>query len=746
MSRCFNADTEYRRSCQKYLGDLIARRDFPAACRYFDSIQDVYDGVSDLESGIILRLGARAFGSSDNLPRALKLIRNAINIISDIGTETDELAECFIVLGNILRDIGKFGEAEKAYRDAESIFRRNDNLSKAGVALNRLSAVYFRRGQLDSSLKCLIEAVEYAKKEGDNRKLAYLFGNIGRVYTLLGKLKSAEENIKLNIELSDQLRDRTELGRACLSLGYVYVQLGDLSRAEEALSRAFTEIQRNNMEKEEIIYLTYLGELRYRQGRFSEADRLLNEAADRGKKIAPESLLAARPLRQLAESLVRQKNFRKAMRIVNKAGILMKNLNDLVEIGALHRLKAICLYKLGRENDSRKAFLDSIAVLEDCRAKVELADTLAEAGKSTILGSRQKTMYLCRAEEIYSCCGISPRVVEIQKTIGNLDVDSEHLDDSDSEVRRESSDFPTRNAKMRQIISSLRLLKDSDIPILITGETGSGKDHLARYFHSISRPQGPYVAVNCAAVPDTLMESELFGYRKGAFTGAETDRHGLFLAGNNGVLLLDEVGDLPWALQVKLLNVIETKKLRPLGTSREIELDLIILAATNRDLYQMVEEGDFRRDLYYRLAGITLELPPLRERKEDIPYLLGYFMRKYDLLKGNGTLDGELVRQFVSYDWPGNIRQLENKVKQLSVMAAMAKDGSVAELAQSFFQDRRDESGQSLFEQVEQFEKRLLTEALISAGGNKSEASRILSIHESTFRAKMKRYGLEAVV
>lgn len=426
--------------------------------------------------------------------------------------------------------------------------------------------------------------------------------------------------------------------------------------------------------------------------------------------------------------------------------VLMKKLEDPVEIGALHRIQAVCFYKLGRTRKAKEAFCNGISILDESKARFELADILAEAGESTIFGPNQQTMYLCRAEELYNICGITSRATEIQRIIGTVKLDSPRQAAGVNLPETENFDFTTRNAKMNEIIAHLRILKNSDIPILLTGETGTGKDFLARYFHSFARPDRPFIAVNCAAVPDTLIESELFGYHKGAFTGAESNRRGLFLAANGGVLLLDEIGELPLMLQAKLLSVLETKKLRPLGTAEEYPLDIIAVAASNRNLSEMVESGNFRQDLYYRLAGITFELPPLRERKEDIPYLLGFFMHKFGLLNGNEQPESELIRLFVSYDWPGNIRQMENKVKQLSVMASMAKGGSIVELSRSFFEHNKDETTNSLTERVERFEKRLLIEALISAGGNKSEAARLLSIHESTFRAKMKRYDLTAVV
>ena len=744
MSQHASAELEYRRSCLKYLEGMTARRDFQAACRYFDSIRDIWENKSDLESGIILRLGAHAFGSSGNLPKALTLIRTAITIFSREIGETAEAAECYLILGDTLREMGKFREAEKAFRDAESMFRRNDNLTKAGIALNRLAAIHFRKGEFNSSLKCLLEAIEYAKIENDNQKLAYLFGNIGRVYTLMGKLNQAAENIRFNIELSRELGDEVELGRAYLSLGYVKIQQTRFEEAEEALELGRQYIEKNNMPKEKIIYLTYTGELMHKTGRLAESETILSKAAASASKTAPDSLLEARPLRHLAKVALKNGQYRKALQLANKAMVIMKKVDDAIEIGALARIQAKCHFNLENEKKARDLYINSISTLEESRARFELADSLASAGSSSVFGLNQRIMYLCRAEELYNICGITEKAMKIQKIIGSLELSDRSLSQPAAGIVSDIPEFPTKNARMKEITTHLRLLGGSDLPILLTGETGTGKDHLAKYFHSIVRPDGPFIAVNCAAVPDTLIESELFGYQKGAFTGADDNRQGLFLAANKGVLLLDEVGELPLSLQAKLLSVLETKKLRPLGTAREYPLDIILIAATNRNLFEMVENGTFRQDLYYRLAGITFELPPLRERREDIPHLLELFMKQFGLLSDGQKPETDLVRMFVNFDWPGNIRQMENKIKQLSVLASMAKEGSIVELSRSFFESGNDQESHSLFEQVEQFEKQLLIRALIAAGGNKSEAARLLSIHESTFRAKMKRYELVA--
>ena len=737
MSHAVSAEQSYRASCLKYLENLVANRNFIEAIKYFESLAGSVISDNDIESGMILRLAANAYGSSHQFPKALQLIRSAIAVISNASVEADQLAECYMILGNLLRDMGNYDEAVRSFRDAESIFRRNGNISGTGRALNRLAGVHFFRGDLNRSLEYLLNAVESARSAGDKKRLAYLFGNIGRVYTLLGKLGQAEDNIRMNIELSHEFDNETDLARAYMSLGYVQIQQGKFDSASMSLDRGYEYIRSNRMNREEVMYFTYAGELAIKEGRLDEAEKTLIKAFAQGSRIASQSFLSARPLRHLAEVSLARGNYRKALATANKALVMFRKLDDAVEIGALTRIVAECQLNLGNVDSARESYRRAINILEDCQAGFELAETLAKAGVSEIFTSGQKMMYLCRAEDHYHKCGLESQALGVQKLIGDCEVAVPAV--NASQASEKAGEFPTKNERMKQVIRQMHLLRHTDIPILLTGETGTGKDYLAQYFHSITRPDKPYIAINCAALPENLIESELFGHNRGAFTGADTSRPGLFVEANGGVLLLDEIGELPLMLQAKLLNVIESRRLRPLGSTDEIKLDVIIIAATNRNL--AVEAGTFRRDLYYRLAGVTFELPPLRERKEDIPQLLELFMRRRSMLNGSGP-EPELVQRFVEFDWPGNVRQLENRVKQLAALSSMAQDGSYLELARSFFEEKREEETRSLFERVEQFEKRLLTEALVTAGGNKSQAARLLNIHESTFRAKMKRYGL----
>ncbi|HDL00818.1 MAG TPA: AAA family ATPase, partial [candidate division Zixibacteria bacterium] len=303
-------------------------------------------------------------------------------------------------------------------------------------------------------------------------------------------------------------------------------------------------------------------------------------------------------------------------------------------------------------------------------------------------------------------------------------------------------EYLTIDKEILQFKSQLPLLGYTDLPVLLTGETGVGKDHMARYFHHAVRPNGPYIAINCASLPETLLESELFGYVRGAFTGADKNKEGLFVAANQGVLFLDEIGDMPLSLQTKLLSVLENRQVVPLGSTKTVNLDIKLIAATNQNLEVMVAQGKFRRDLYYRLSGITFTIPPLRKRKADIPILLEKFMINSGLLKEGEKLEVDFIRQFIAYDWPGNTRELFNKVKRLEIMTMMVTEGDLVELSRSMFKSDVVSEEKSLFDKVEEFERKIIVEALLAANGNKSEVARMLGIHEATVRTKLKRYDI----
>jgi len=307
---------------------------------------------------------------------------------------------------------------------------------------------------------------------------------------------------------------------------------------------------------------------------------------------------------------------------------------------------------------------------------------------------------------------------------------------------------------MRRILDLIEKVADSDSTVLIYGESGTGKELVARAIHYRSdRMDKPLVPINCAAIPSDLLESELFGYEKGAFTGAHRTKIGRFEYANGGTLFLDEIGEMSPQLQVKLLRVLQEKSFERLGGVRPIQVDVRIIAATNRDLEKAIEEGKFREDLYYRLSVIPIHIPPLRERKEDIPLLVEHFLEKFNIEKGRSVsgVSPKAMEKLTEYSWPGNVRELENLIERLVVLKRTGTI-EVEDLPEKIrFGPARDplgaivlpEEGIRLEETIHRLERELILQALRRTRGVKKEAAELLGMKRTTLIQKMKRNKIE---
>ncbi|GAB4339415.1 MAG: sigma-54 dependent transcriptional regulator [Desulfobulbaceae bacterium] len=307
-----------------------------------------------------------------------------------------------------------------------------------------------------------------------------------------------------------------------------------------------------------------------------------------------------------------------------------------------------------------------------------------------------------------------------------------------------ADDMETANPAMQELLATALRVAESDATVLITGESGTGKEVLARLIHRHSpRSSEPFVAVNCAAIPENLVESELFGHTRGSFTGAVKSRKGRFQSAHHGTLFLDEIGDLPPEIQVKLLRALQERKVEPLGSDRSEEVDVRIIAATNRDLEQETRSGGFREDLFYRLSVIPLHLPPLRDRREDIPGLVRHFLRRNNAT--GVTLSPDALEKLASYHWPGNIRELQNVVERSVILRSSDRiDADDIQLPDPTPAAARDPfhippDGISL----EEVEKGLIRRALEMSGGNRSQAARLLKIPRHVLIYRLEKYEIE---
>jgi transcriptional regulator with PAS, ATPase and Fis domain len=303
---------------------------------------------------------------------------------------------------------------------------------------------------------------------------------------------------------------------------------------------------------------------------------------------------------------------------------------------------------------------------------------------------------------------------------------------------------------IQKITQLIRKVAATDATILIMGESGTGKELVARAVHTLSsRTERPFIPVNCGAIPAELLESEMFGHERGAFTGAVGARAGMFQLANGGTIFLDEVGEMSGNLQVKLLRVLQDKEVRPVGADRSLKVDVRVIAASNKELAAEVDAGNFREDLFYRLQVIPIVMPPLRERRSDVPLLVRHFLEKHNHKRQGrpARITEEAMVYLWEYDWPGNVRELENLLERLVILS---EDGHIGvdhlpPTIRSFISEKKipratlGEEGLDLNTAVEEFENRLIEEALRRTKGNKQAAARLLGLKRTTLVAKLRR-------
>jgi len=313
--------------------------------------------------------------------------------------------------------------------------------------------------------------------------------------------------------------------------------------------------------------------------------------------------------------------------------------------------------------------------------------------------------------------------------------------------RYQYANIVARGEKMQAVLALVERVAPTNATVLLGGESGVGKDLIARAIHEHSRrASGPFIKINSTAIPETLLESELFGYEKGAFSGATTSKRGKFELADKGTLFLDEIGDVPPAIQVKLLRVLQEREFERLGGTKTLKVDVRLIAATNRDLRAALEEGSFREDLYYRLNVVAIDIPPLRDHKEDVPALADFFLQKYARESGKPVqgITPAAVKLLVDYHWPGNVRELQNVIERAVTLSTEPKIGEADIHLDSVSRRAPADtspvipSGMSL----EQWEEEIIREALKQANGNKSQAARALGLSRNALRYRLSKIGV----
>ena len=354
---------------------------------------------------------------------------------------------------------------------------------------------------------------------------------------------------------------------------------------------------------------------------------------------------------------------------------------------------------------------------------------------------------------------LKPFSLEEMKLIVGKELDVHRLREENRSLREalgqryQFRNLIAHSGRMQDVLATVERVAPTNSTVFLGGESGVGKDLIARALHEHSRrAAGPFVKINCTAIPENLLESELFGYEKGAFTGATTSKPGKFELADKGTIFLDEIGDVPLAIQVKLLRVLQEREFERLGGTRTLKVDVRVVAATNQDLRAALEEGTFREDLYYRLNVVPINIPPLRERKEDIPYLADHFVARFARESGKpltGITPGAM-RRLMDFHWPGNVRELENVIERAVALSTgtvidvadvqldLSPSAPAGDTAAAWSAPPFPPPGMSL----EQFEDEIIKEALRRAHGNKSQAARLLGLSRNALRYRLSKLGV----
>ncbi len=443
------------------------------------------------------------------------------------------------------------------------------------------------------------------------------------------------------------------------------------------------------------------------------------------------------------------------IRILFKRSLAMVGIRDIEEAAtgreALEKIKQDSSIRVVF-SDLRMPEMDGMELLENIN-KLENPPTVilftAYGDEDTLIEAAQKNAYDFLSKPLSTD--------QIQKSAMRA-LEREELLEKNKQLSSHTShpysfdDIVAKSKKMQEIFEIVRKIAPYKTTVLIEGESGTGKELIARAIHNISpRRNKKFIPVNCGAIPETLLESEFFGYTRGAFTGADSDKKGLFEEADGGTLFLDEVAELPQQLQVKLLRVLQEGEIRRIGDVKPIKVDVRIIAATNKDMEKEVEEGRFREDLYYRLNVVNIKIPPLRERIEDIPALVSHFIDKYNQLHGKVVrkVSPEVMKILLNYNWKGNVRELENVIERAVLLSN--SDTITTEHIPEYLLSEDVKAGDSIDLKDEldikkicrKLEIQLIKKALQQTGGNKTQAARLLGISTRALLYKLKDYEIE---
>jgi Nif-specific regulatory protein len=723
-------------------------------------------------------LGELAF-ENEKYERAGNFFEKARKISEAIAPEGDVVNEVYRRLADLKVRIG---DLEGARRDAEKSLELSERLGdkfECALAIRVMGLILKEKGDREEALELLSQCYYILTSIGDKYEAARTQLEIG---ILLGSYKTcqdtirkAEHHFRQAMDMFDELGINYYLAKVNIEIARLLVEQGEDAKALDLLGYAEESFSQTNHEEElraKVCNIRrLLEESMVERVLLYEEDQANWRSIDISRVNLPDFPKNVEGLEKLLFSLivdVRADRGFVARRNGNRGEYkvsVSKGMDFPRSERVLNHFKSVDK----RISSSKRPFI-SIDITSDERFDPIGNELLAGINSLMVIpfgldgnvdgfcyidckGDHSKRPFLTR--ELRHVVELSNNLAFFIAAIerDELRKDNRYLR---SQLDRKAGfdNIITQDSRLLEILDMVNRVKDSTIPVLLVGETGTGKELIAKAIHYMgARRDRKYIAINCAALPDNLLESELFGHRKGAFTGAMADKKGLFEVADKGSFFLDEIAAMGNLIQVKLLRVLENGEFKQLGDTVLSKVDARIISATNKNLSTEVKENRFREDLYYRLNGIKIEIPPLRERRGDIPLLVSYFIEKYSA-EEEKEIQGvtpAVLNMMMNYDWPGNVRELQNEIRRVITLAEDREEIKPRHLSRRLKENNLDETGDhdseetnsTLPEQVASYERNRIHSALKKTRWIKAQAAKELGIHEATLRGKMRRYGIE---
>jgi DNA-binding NtrC family response regulator len=706
--------------------------------------RELLAGESDIDSSAVrATLHLRCADALERLGRladAREHAGRALRVADEAG-ELAHSARSLHMLGVVAYRLGELSNARDLYEQALALYRRVGEEASAARLRNNLGLIHKNLCQWDASVAHFRAALESFRGMGRYAETGLPLLNLGVVYQKNGEWQRSLQHYREADRVFRQVADPLGTTRVTIGLGNIARLQRRFADAERAFAEALDNARTQSARREEVLALEFLGELEFDRERPEAALARYGEALALAERVAPEGDLVVELERRRAEALGTAGRLEEAERSLERAMRLARASEDRLEFAAAHRVAGQLAMAGGRRELAIERWREAAKLLTDCRERFELGKTCLALGR-VVTDPIEARRHLYRASALF----------------GELEAPY-WLDLADQELKRAleapPSGGPTPpgsllgrrhrapslvacSLAMQRVESLARRAAATELSVLITGETGTGKELIARTIHTLSpRADRPFLAVNGGALRADLALSQLFGHRKGAFTGAHADGVGLVEAAHGGTLFLDEIGELPGDVQVTLLRFLESGEYLRLGETQVRRADVRLIAATNRELRGADGESGFRRDLLFRLDEIEIRLPALRERPDDILPLARHFLDFYGGMDGPRlTREAESVLR--SYPWPGNVRELENVMKRIAVLQRADAVLDAEALLPFLSQVVEPRSGPRRPED----ERAAILSAWKEADGNKSRLAVLLGVSRKTLYARLKRLSL----